>query len=70
MASDADLKLTPVLYGTGIAFLEINNPSDHEILAEITSPRHAPVYGGKRFTVSIPGGTLRRIPLTDNEKLQ
>jgi len=70
MVSDPNLKLTPVLYGTGKAFLEINNPSDHEIRAEITSPRHAPVYGGKRFTVSIPGGTTRRIPLTDHEMLQ
>ena len=64
LSSDRDLKLTPVLYGTANAFLEVHNPTDREIRAEITSPELAPVYGGKRFSVSIPGGASCRIPLT------
>lgn len=68
LSSDRDLKLTPVLYGTADAFLEVHNPTGHEIRAEITSPELAPVYGGKRFSVSVPGGTSCRIPLTPPAK--
>ncbi len=66
-ASNRSLKLTPVLYGTAKPFMEISNSADREIRAEIVSPRHAPVYGGKRFSVSIPAGTVRRIPLAGAE---
>ena len=62
-ASDATLKLTPVLYGTEKAFLEVHNPADHEIHAIVCSPEHAPVYGGKQFSVTVPAGQSVRIPL-------
>ena len=68
VSSDKNLKLTPVLYGSANAFLEVHNPTKHDIQAEIFSPKLAPVYGGKRYSVFVPGGTSRRIRLTDPVK--
>ena len=62
-ASDAMLKLTPVLYGTEKAFLEVHNPADHKISAMVRSPEHAPMYGGQQFSVTVPPGQSIRIPL-------
>lgn len=57
VADDPALKLTLVADGqtpNAKPFLEIHNPTDREIKAVISSPRNAPVFGGKSFTLSVP----------------
>ena len=63
LASNPALKLTLVIDGQSPKkrpFLEIHNPADRPCKAEIYSPAGTPVFGGTRFSVSIPSGSSVR----------
>ena len=65
LASDSRLMLTPVLYGTERAFLEIHNPTKEEIRAKIYSPANTPKFGGMSFEISVPAGDSVRCDVKD-----
>ncbi len=44
-------------------FLEVHNPTDQAIRAVLTSPAHAPLFGGTKLTVEVPAGASVRVPL-------
>ena len=63
LASNPALKLTLVMDGQSPEkkpYLEIHNPTDRTCNAEIHSPAGTPVFGGKRFSISIPAGSSVR----------
>jgi len=66
VCDNKEVKLT--LVRDGIAegrqtFLEVHNPTDKAIKATITSPEHAPLYGGTRLIVDAPAGTSVTVPV-------
>ena len=68
-AGDPRLKLTLVRLGQAPGrkpFLEIHNPTDEAIRTAITSPPHAPLFGGFRHPIEVPAGSSIR--LTDLPK--
>ena len=69
VAQDERVKLTLVRLGQAPGkkpFLEVHNPTDEPITAEVHSPAHAPLFGGFRQTVEIPAGDSIRIDKPGN----
>ncbi len=63
-AKDKRLKLTLVRHGQAPGkppFLEVHNPTDEAIRSAITSPAHAPLFGGFQRTVEVPAGSSIRV---------
>jgi hypothetical protein len=45
------------------SFLEVHNPTDQAIQATVTSPSHAPLFGGTRLVVAVPAGSSVIVPV-------
>ncbi|MBI2299282.1 MAG: hypothetical protein HYU66_10140 [Armatimonadetes bacterium] len=55
-----EVKLTLIRDGLseGVApHLEVHNPTDREIRANLTSPPHTPIYGGTKLTATVQAGS-------------
>ncbi len=66
VCDDTNVKLTLVVDGRAPGtrpFIEVHNPAREPITATLTSPEHAPVFGGTTLTVELPAGDSVRIPL-------
>jgi len=64
LSDNPNVKLTLVQLGRAPgrgAFLEAHNPTDKPVETVITSPPHAPVFGGFRRKVTIPPGDSLRL---------
>jgi len=65
-----EVKLTLVMDGQAAGkppFLEVHNPTDREVHATISSPAHAPLFGGAKGTVKIPAGESRLLTIADGQ---
>ena len=63
-AQDKRLRLTLVRLGQAPGkkpFLEVHNPTDAPIRTVVSSPPHAPVFGGFRREVTVPSGSSIRL---------
>ncbi len=66
VADDDRLKLTLVDQGQAEgkqSFLEVHNPTDASVSVTVTSPPHAPEYGGTRLDVQVPAGSTTVVTL-------
>lgn len=62
----AAVRLTLVCDGIGAGrppFIEVHNPTAAAVQAVITSPPHAPRFGGLRLTAAVPAGASVVLPL-------
>ena len=48
-------------------FLEVHNPTDRAVKAVLTSPAHAPLFGGTRRSVDVPAGASVTVVLKPNK---
>ena len=66
MCDNKAVRLTLVAEGLAPGrppFLEVHNPTDAPIQANLWSPTHAPLYGGVRLFAAVPAGASVRLEL-------
>jgi hypothetical protein len=64
VCDNADVRITLVVDGQADGkppFVELHNPTDHEIRTTIRSPSHAPLFGAMSAAVTLPPGDSVRL---------